>query len=265
MHRLLISGLACVLLVSPALASPPDAQTILRRIKAMLEPDRASTRTLVMTTRAEGETVEWKAHQARKKLADGNRILTVMSAPDEMKGVALLIWERQEAANAQWIYLPTLRRVRKILPVSVYESFLGSDFTFADLGFVELRDRDLRLLGEEKLMETPAYKIQETLASQKYYYSRIVTWVAKDSMVPLRRDFYDQANALWKTELFQDVAVIDGTPTVLRIGVEDKLIDSSSELRVSEVRYDAPVPDELFDPQKLSAVSKHPFWTTGTP
>jgi len=81
MKRLLISGLACAFLVSPALASPPDAKTILTRMKAMLEPDRASTRTLVLATRSEGETVEWTAHRAPKKLAGGKRILTVQTLP----------------------------------------------------------------------------------------------------------------------------------------------------------------------------------------
>jgi hypothetical protein len=84
-------------------------------------------------------------------------------------------------------------------------------------------------------------------------------------MLPLRRDFYNQEGTLWKTERFQEVAVIDGTPTALRVGMEDKLTDSSSEMRLSEVRYDAPVPDELFDPQKLPQISKHPFWNGVTP
>jgi hypothetical protein len=276
---------------TPVIARPPDAATIARRMKAALEPQRSSIRTLVLAmssaavpaadlTKSQkevieelgqgqvsttGSTTEWTARQARKTLPDGNRILTVILAPDEVKGVAFLIWERKGKPDEQWLYLPAVRRVRKLTPVSAYESFLGTDFTFADLGFVNLRDRKFSLLGQETVAGVPAYKVQEIMASPVFYYSRIVTWVAKDSMLPLRRDYYDAANQLWKTELYQDVAIIDGTPTVLRIRMEDKVADTSTELRVSKVRYDAVIPDELFDPQKLPQVSKHPLWTQAAP
>jgi hypothetical protein len=191
--------------------------------------------------------------QARKRLTDGNAILTVILEPDDVKGVGLLMREQKDRPDEQWMYLPATRRVRKILPVSAYESFVGSDFTFADLGFVNLRDRKFSLLGEETIAETPAYKVQEVMAGPHYYYSRIVSWVAKDTMLPLERDYYDAANQLWKTELYQDTAVISGVPTVLRIRMEDKFQGASIELRVSEVGYDATIPDDLFDPQKERA------------
>jgi hypothetical protein len=103
------------------------------------------------------------------------------------------------------------------------------------------------------------------LAGPHYYYSRIVSWVAKDTMLPVRRDYYDVANELWKTQLYQDVTVIDGVPTVLRLRMEDKLQNTSSELRVSEVRYDTAISDELFDPLKLPEASKHPLWASTSP
>jgi outer membrane lipoprotein-sorting protein len=261
------SAVACVLLVAvPAVARPPDAQTILQRMKAALEPERPSTRTLVVAVRAaDGFTAEWTARQARKRLADGNRILTVILAPDDVKGVGLLIREQKDRPDEQWMYLPAIRRVRKLVAIDAQESFLGSDFTLADLGFVNLRDRKFSSLGEESVAGTPAYKVQEVLAGPHYYYSRIVSWVAKDTMLPLRRDYYDAANHLWKTELYQDTAVINGVPTVLRIRMEDHFQGTSTELRVSDVRYDATIPDELFDPQKLREASTHPLWTTTAP
>jgi len=255
-----------VAVASPVVAGQPDAQTIIQHMKATLEPERPSTRTIVLAMRAaDGSTTEWTARQARKHLPDGNRILTVILEPDDVKGVGLLIREQKDHPDEQWMYLPTIRRVRKIVPVGAYESFLGTDFTLADLGFVNLRDRKFSLLGEETFAGSPAYKVQEVLAGPHYYYSRIVSWVAKDTMLPVRRDYYDATNQLWKTELYQDAAVVDGVPTVLRIHMDDRLQGTSTELRVSEVRYDAAVPDELFDAQKLREASKHPLWAPSSP
>lgn len=261
------TALATVLIAAaPAIAGPPNAQTIVQSMKRALEPDRPSTRTLVLAMRAaDGSTIEWTARQARKRLPDGNRILTVILEPDDLKGVGLLIREQKNHPDEQWMYLPMIRRVRKIVPVGAYESFLGTDFTLADLGFVDLRDRKISLLGGEAFAGRPAYKVQEVMAGPHYYYSRIVSWVAKDTMLPMERDYYDAANQLWKTELYQDTTVINGVPTVLRIHMDDRLQDTSTELRVSEVRYDAPVPDELFDAHKLPEASKHPLWVPSGP
>lgn len=261
------TALASVLLAAaPAMAGPPNAQTIVQGMKRALEPDRPSTRTLVVAVRAaDGFTAEWTARQARKRLPDGNGILTVILEPDDVKGVGLLIREQKDRPDEQWMYLPTIRRVRKIIPVGAYESFLGSDFTLADLGFVNLRDRKFSLLDEKTFAGRPAYNVQEVLAGPHFYYSRIVSWVAKDSMLPLERDYYDAANQLWKTEIYQDSTVIDGVPTVLRIRMEDRQQNTSTELRVSEVRYDATIPDDLFDPQRLPQASKHPLWTPTAP
>jgi hypothetical protein len=266
MRSSLIATIACIFLtLSPAAAAPPNAQTLAQRMKAAMEPDRSSLRTIVMVLHSGGETVEWTARQARKKLGDGKRMLTVLLEPVDVKGIALLIWERKDQeADAQWIYMPALRRVRKILPVGTFESFLGTDFTTSDLGFIDLRHRKFSLLGKDKIGNVETYKIQEVLKDPRYY-SRIVTWIATDSMLPLRRDYYDVANRLWKTETFADVKAIDGVPTSLHIVMEDKQEGSSTELKISQVRYDAPIPDDLFDPLRLPVVVNHPVWAPPSP
>lgn len=262
----LIALIGVAAVASPAATAPPDARLIIQRMKAALEPERPSIRTIVLATRgADGSTVEWTAGQARKRLPDGNWILTVLLAPDDVRGVGLLIREHGDRPDEQWMYLPQIRRIRKLVPVGAYESFLGSDFTLSDLGFVNLPDRKFSLLGEQTLAEKPVYKVQEVLTGSHPYYSRVVSWVAKDTMLPLRRDFYDVANQLWRTQLYEDVAVVDGVPTVRRIRMDDTQQNTSTELRISDVRYDAAIPDELFDPQRLPEASKQPLWAMSKP
>jgi Outer membrane lipoprotein-sorting protein len=245
---------------APTARAAPSGRTIVERMKVALEPDRPSLRTIIMVMRSPGgDNVRWTGRQARKKLPDGKRILTVLLAPADVKGTALLIKERKNRGDEQWIYLPALRRIRRLAPVSGFESFMGTDFTFADLGLVKLHERSFTLLGQKTLDGRPAYKVDEVPANRSYY-SRIVTWIARDSMLPLRRDFYDVTKHLWKTELIKDTTVIDGVPTPLDIVMEDKQEGTSTELRISEVQYDAKIPDELFDPDRLPQVVNDPVW-----
>jgi hypothetical protein len=95
---------------------------------------------------------------------------------------------------------------------------------------------------------------------ERAYYSRVVTWVAADSLLPLQRDYYDVAGALWKTELFEQVSVIDGVPTPLRIRMNDVQAGTSTEINVSEVRYGVDIPDAVFDPEHLPQVAVHSLW-----
>jgi hypothetical protein len=171
---------------------------------------------------------------------------------------ALLIWERSDQEDTMWLFSPTIQRVRGIIPVDAYEHFLRTDFTFSDLGFVSRRGQ-YRLLGGEEHAGTHAYKIEES-PKEQWYYSRILTWVAADSLLPLQRDYYDRAGRLWKSEYFEQVTVIDGIPTPLRIRMHDLQADSTTELQMSEVRYDVEVPDALFDPEQLRAAVTSPLW-----
>jgi Outer membrane lipoprotein-sorting protein len=75
----------------------------------------------------------------------------------------------------------------------------------------------------------------------------------------VQRDYYDVAGNLWKTETFEE-ATIDGVPTPIRIQMKDLQGKSSTELHVTDVRYNVDVPDALFDPLKLSIAATSPVW-----
>jgi outer membrane lipoprotein-sorting protein len=104
-----------------------------------------------------------------------------------------------------------------------------------------------------------AYKIEEVPQDQGYY-SRILTWVTADSLLPLQREYYDRAGQLWKTEVFEQVTVIDGVPTPLRIRMHDRQQGTTTELQMSKVRFDVDLPNTLFQPQQLREVITSPLW-----
>ena len=252
-----------VLAAGPALANEPDAATLVRRMKAALEPDRPSIRKLTITISAgDGEATKWIVGQARKRFEDGNRILIVMLAPPDVKGSAYLM--REMAANSgveEDVYFPTVRRVRRVLPIEGFRAFLNSDFTLADLGFVSLR-ATYRLIGEGTRAGVHAYQIDEmpTAPEVKWYYSHTVTWIAVDTALPVERDFYDSANALWKVETFGDVKEIDGVATPQHLRMDDKQGGGYTEIDVGDVRYGVDIPDSLFEIDRLGEAASWSHW-----
>jgi hypothetical protein len=255
-----VAVLPAVLLAGvPALAATPDAATVAKRMKAALEPSRPSVRRLDISISAEGgDTTRYTAGQARKIRPDGSWILTVLLAPDGTRGIATMMQERPHEEDVLWLYLPAVRRVRKIVPAGRYEAFVHSDFTYADLGFVDAR-ATYRLLPPAKRDGATLYILQET-PRDRWQYARIVDHVAPDTWLPVRREFYDPSNTLWKIEELDDVTTIDGVPTATRIRMQDVQQGGSSEIAITGVRYDVDVPDALFDPQHLPDAVSSTAW-----
>jgi Outer membrane lipoprotein-sorting protein len=260
MRSLLVTIVALSFAVTTAAAAPPDAATIVQQMKAALEPAHPGTQKLTIFVHDKlEESTQLVVYQARKRVWDENWMLTVVQAPESLKGIAYLVQERTGQPGRQWVYLPAVRRVRELMPIDAQRDFLGTDFTYADLGFINLHDRTYKLLGMEKHAGVWAYKVQE-VPRQQWYYSRIVTWVAADSFLPLQRNYYAPSQKLWKIERFEEIKRIDGVQTSLWITMENLRQDSSSKIEVTDVRYDAAVPDTLFDPDLLSGALASPVW-----
>jgi len=262
-----VAVVVSIALATPLLAaSPPDASVLAQRMKAALEPDRPSIRHMTLTIDADEGATVLTLGQARKHLPDGDRILTVVLAPADRRGVALLtraLPNRGEVEERVWV--PAVRRVRTILPVEGLTPFLDSDFTLADLGFVDLRSR-FQLVGPTSRDGAALWEMSEVPQSShaRWYYSRVRTWLRQDSALPVERRYYDPSGTLWKDERFEQVSVVDGVPTVLAVRMRDELAGGSSELRVDLVSYDADLPDALFDPKALRDAVDSPVWSAAS-
>ncbi|MGH7894492.1 MAG: outer membrane lipoprotein-sorting protein [Candidatus Binatia bacterium] len=241
-----------------AAAAPPDVAVIVSRMKQALEPTQSSLRKMTLTVAQQGTSSTVVLGQARGKLADGNRILTVVLEPPDLRGTAYLVQEAPASDdNKQWAWVPAIGRVRTLISPEAFSAFLNSDFTYSDIGFIPLHST-YSLLGEET-KGVHAYKIQ-AVPAQQWYYARIVSTVGADSFLPIERQFYDPANALWKTERFEGVSTINGVPTVLTTSMDDVQFGSKTTLHVTDLQYGAQIPDALLKPEGLPEAVKSPLW-----
>lgn len=248
-----------VTVASPALAAPPDASSIVARMRAALQPEKPMVRRLTFAISADQESSQVIVGEARKRVNGAGRILFVGLAPEAIRGTAYLVQEGSEAQNVQWVYIPAVRRVRTTVSPEAYTAFLNSDFTYADLGFVGT-DATYTVLGEEDLGGRKTYKIQG-IPRQGWYYGRWVTWVGADNGLPLQREIYDPANDLWKRERWNQVSVVEGIPTAFRHSMEDVQTRTRTDIIVTGVDYEASLPDALFDPAQLPSAGSAAVWS----
>jgi Outer membrane lipoprotein-sorting protein len=264
MKRALLTLAVILLIATSAVAAVPEVPTIVKEMKQGLQGPDNAVRFLTLKLISNGSTLtEWKMVQANGTANGAHWRLTVVMAPPGAKGMAFL--DKQElhgTSTFKYAYLPATKRVLEFSPVQGYDPFFATDFTYQDLGFVALGGGGEKLVGTETRGGKKVYKLEDHPINSPYY-SKVISYVAADTLLPLERDFYDHAGRLYKTE-HCTVETVGGAPTITKIVMHNVNSGSSSEIDVTKVIRNKQPPADLFDPKRLPEVSDHPFWKTLT-
>jgi outer membrane lipoprotein-sorting protein len=210
--------------------------------------DASSSYRMVMATKR-GDEVSRTIVTYRKKLGDESKSLIFFREPEDVAGTGLLAWSTESGAE-QWLYLPDLGRVRQINANAQGESFMGTDFTYADLGETDVDARTHELAGEEIMEGQPTYKI-ESVPKVAGAYSKVITWVSRETFLPVRIDYYDTAGALLKQGSFRDVRPVKNVPTAFAIAMTNVQTGHRTELSLLEMNCDLGLDDALFTERQL--------------
>jgi len=207
--RLLLVLLTALLLPTKAALADEAAE---RGLAIATEADqrdlgwRDSSASMTMTLRnAAGEE---STRELRVKVlevsGDGDKSLTRFDSPRDIAGTGFLSYTHALKPDDQWLYLPALKRVKRIASANKSGPFMGSEFAYEDLTSSEIQKYSYRLLGEESLDGREAFMLEETPAYEHSGYTRRVVWLDKTMYQPLKVEFYDRKNALLKTLLASD-------------------------------------------------------------
>ncbi len=134
---------------------------------------------------------------------DGDKSLIVFDEPKDVKGTALLTFSHKVKDDDQWLYLPALKRVKRIASRNKSGPFMGSEFAFEDLASQEVEKYTYQYIRDDELDGKPVF-INERYPASKYSgYTRQLVWVDQKEYIPLKVEYYDRKNALLKTLIFK--------------------------------------------------------------
>ena len=135
---------------------------------------------------------------------DGDKSMSIFQQPADVKGTAFLTYSHALKADEQWLYLPALKRVKRINSKNKSGPFMGSEFAYEDLASQEVEKYSYKYLRDEVLNGVDCFVV-ETYPQYKHSgYTRIVTWINKQEYRPEKSVFYDRKNALLKTLELKD-------------------------------------------------------------
>jgi len=130
---------------------------------------------------------------------DGDKGLTIFDEPADIKGTAFLSFTHILDADDQWLYLPALKRVKRISSKNKSGPFMGSEFAFEDLSSREVAKFTYLYLRDEAINGEDVFVV-ESKPNYKYSgYTRLIAWISKEKYQPLKIEYYDRKNTLLKT------------------------------------------------------------------
>lgn len=135
---------------------------------------------------------------------DGDKDLGVFRKPADVNGTAVLTFSHGLKPDDQWLFLPDLKRVKRISSVNKSGPFVGSEFAFEDIASWEIDKYTYKYLRDEAVDGNDCFVVENTPAYEYSGYSRQIEWVDKTIYQPRKIEFYDRKNVLLKTLLFSD-------------------------------------------------------------
>ena len=130
---------------------------------------------------------------------DGDKSIMVFDRPRDLKGTAILTFTHKIGNDDQWLYLPALKRVKRISSADKSGPFMGSEFAFEDLASQEVEKYSYRYLRDEACAGLSCFVVERVPVDPKSGYSKQVTWIDQDEYRLQRVDYYDRKGDLLKT------------------------------------------------------------------
>ena len=147
-----------------------------------------------------GEEIERSMRQLTLEVADdGDKSIMVFDRPRDLSGTAILTFTHKVGSDDQWLYLPALKRVKRISSADQSGPFMGSEFAYEDLASHEVEKYEYRYLRDESLGGIDCFVVGRVPVDSKSGYSRQVTWIDKEEYRLRRIDYYDRKGDLLKT------------------------------------------------------------------
>ena len=196
---------ACLSAPTPALSQQADPEkrglniALDARTRGVGFGDFTARQTMVLRNRGGQESRRQLRLQVLEVPGDGDKNLFVFDEPRDVKGTALLIHAHREKEDEQWIYLPALRRVKRISSSNRSGSFMGSEFAYEDMGTPEVEKFTYRYLREEPCGDLTCTVSERIPVDPRSGYSRQEVWQDQKELRVWKVHYYDRKNAHLKT------------------------------------------------------------------
>jgi len=264
--------LAAVLIaLSGALAMPGastaaeySAAEVIRMFDERYDGDSSiSDITMVLIDRRDRQRIRDLRLYSKDYGAD-TKSLSLFESPADIRGTAYLNfdWNESMRDDDSWLYLPALQRVKRLASSDTSDSFLGSDFTYADINGFEIDWYDYNFVSESEMVDGEECWVIEIVPKPEFReraeeatgYSKMQSWISKEKLLQIRGQVWETRGNRVKYFTASEIEQIEGIWTVKRlqaITTRNDRQEHASVMQIDSIDYNVEVSDDLFTTEAM--------------
>ena len=228
---------------------------IMKKADEVPEPKTSSsTATLTIHSKKGSDRIR-EVIMKGKDYGDVSKSVIVFTTPKDVAGTGYLMFEYEEDSNGNkkdsdnWLYMPAMKKTRRIASSGSESegSFMGTDFTYQDMGDRSLSKYDYKLLGEETVEGVNCYKVECISKEHTEKDPRYIAYVGKADYIMRKCEFYDRQDTLHRVLTCTDFTTIKGFTTAQKMKMENVQTGTWSLIESKNIQYDEEdIDDSLF-------------------
>ncbi|HRZ97358.1 MAG TPA: outer membrane lipoprotein-sorting protein [Paludibacter sp.] len=193
---------------------------------------------------------------ASKQFGGVTKMLIRFIAPADVKGTSILVYDYENESDNMWIYLPALRKVRRVVSSEKGKSFMGSEFTNADMSKPNTEDFDYNIIGTEMYEGKSCWKIEttsktEAIANENGFKKRI-SYTDKSNYVSYKVEYYDAEGKLRRIQTLSNYKKQpNGKYFAYYMSMESVQSGRKSEMIIDKLQSGSQLPESAFAPTAL--------------
>ena len=224
---------------------------IMKKADEVPEPKTSSsTATLTIHSKKGSDRIR-EVIMMSKDFGDVSKQVIAFTTPKDVAGTAYLMfdYDDDDKDSDNWLYMPAMKKTRRIASSGSESegSFMGTDFTYQDMGDRSLNKYDYNLLGEETVDGVACYKVECISKAHTEKDPRYISYIGKADYILRKCEFYDRQDTLHRVLTCTDFTTIKGFTTAQKMKMENVQSGTWSLIETKNIKYDdEDIDDSLF-------------------
>ena len=245
---------ALVLAAYSADAQNLSGRDIIKKVKDNPDGDTRYAKMNLVLEKANGSKRERKVESWAMDIGKDTKTMMTFTYPGDVKGTGFLTWNYDEIGkdDDKWLYMPALKKTRRISgSSSKTDYFMGTDFTYDDMGDRNVDEDTHKFLRKEKCGGFDCYVVESVPKDKREIYSKKISWIRKDCFMTVKVEFYDKLGKLHRVLNVQDIKQVQGFWTRGKMEMQNVQTKHKIIITFSDMKYNLKIGSDMFNVAKM--------------
>lgn len=238
--------------VIQSISAQISATEVMEKVNELQNKKSAALDIILTLIDTNGDIKERRIQTLSRSINGNNESITIFLSPLSVKQTRFLLLEK-DGYDDLWIYLPALRQSKKISSRELSSSFMGSDFSYADMSATTYKVDEAKhtLIDTQTLNNREVYVIQSILNDSSIYEKSIV-YVDTNTYIPMKVLLYDKSSSLLKILETKKIELLDGEWSATIMEMSNVNTSHKTRIEIINAKYNLDIPSKYFTLQFLN-------------